>query len=174
MNKTSKSIENAVFRETKETFSLHSYDEDQQALVYLINQAQVSVKIYSHLLCPAIFNSELVVDACERFCLKNHRTHIEILVQKTRPLTNISHRLLSLAHKHISSVSFKKLNPDISQRTDDFVCFDRSAYFQLPNAEHYEAICNFSDASRTAIFSAHFNDAWERSHHDPELRMLLL
>ena len=174
MSERQEDFHNAVFRETKQTFSLQSYKEGQQALAHLINQATTTVNIYSQSLCPAIFNSQTVIDACEQFSLKNHRTHINILIQETRPVTQVSHRILSLAHKHISSVSFKKLNIDIPTRSDDYVCIDRSAYWQLPNAQGYESICNYADARRTAMLLAHFNDAWERSSIDSELRELVI
>jgi len=168
------SVDKAIFRETNTTFSLHSFEDDKQALASLIEQAEKQVSIMSHLLCPSIFNTALVIDACIAFCLKNHQTKICILVAETAPLTRISHRLLTLSHQYSSSIFFKKINPAIALRDDDFVCIDRSAYFQLPNHQHYEGLCNFSDAQRTATFLNIFNDAWERSETDPELRSLLL
>ncbi len=174
MSKPQVNLNSAIFRETKQTFSLPSYKEGQQALIHLIGQATTTINIYSQSLCPAILNIHNVIDACEQFCLRNHRTHINIFVQDTRPITQISHRMLSMSHKHISSVSFKKLNADIPIRTDDYICIDRSAYWQLPNAQSYESMCNFADARRTSIFLAHFNDAWERSSTDPELRELVI
>ena len=174
MNDVTEKIQTAVFRETNDTFKLKSYADGQQALVHLFKQANVSIKIYSHSLCPALFNSSTVIEACEQFCLKNHRTQIHIIVEETRPLTQISHRLLSLAHKHSSSIFLKKMKTDGPKRNDDYVCIDRSAYFQLPSSQHYESICNFSDAHRTAIFLTHFNDAWDVSFVDPELRTQLL
>ena len=174
MSKPQEDVNTAVFRETKQTYSLQSFKKGQQALVHLIDQATTTISVYSHSLCPSILNIQSVADACEQFCLKNHRTHINMLVQETRSISQISHRLLSLAHKHISSVSFKKLNTDIALRADDYICIDRSAYWQLPNAQSYESICSFADARRTAIFLAHFNDAWERSSPDLELRELVL
>lgn len=174
MSKSQEDFHNAVYRETKTTFSLLSYKEGQEALAHLMAQATTTINIYSQSLCPAILNTQIVIDACEQFCLKNHRTHINILVQETRPITQVSHRLLSLAHKHISSISFKKLNTDIAIRGDDYISIDRSAYWQLPNTQSYESVCNFADARRTAIFLAHFNDAWERSSADSELRELVI
>ncbi|MDF1689977.1 MAG: GNAT family acetyltransferase [Cycloclasticus sp.] len=167
-------LEHAVFRETKTTFNLTSFEEDILALVSLINQTHVEINIYSHTLNRLIFDTEAVVTACEKFCLKNHRTKINILVNETRPITRISHRLLGLSHRFPSSVFFKKTHADISHREDDFICFDKSGYLQIPNYQHYIGICNFSDADRTAQFLSYFNDAWERSAVDIELRSMPL
>jgi len=167
-------LEHAVFRETKNTFNLTSFDEDILALVSLIKQTPLEINIYSHTLNNLIFDTEAVISACEQFCLKNHRTKINILVNETRPITRISHRLLGLSHRFSSSIFFKKINPDIPSREDDFVCFDRSAYLQIPNNQHYIGICNFSDADRTTRFLSYFNNAWERSEVDLELRSLTI
>lgn len=167
-------LENAIFRETDTLYPLESYHQNQVALVLLIGQCNNLINIYSHTLCPQIFNTPLVIEACERFCLKNHRTKINILINESRPITRISHRLLGLSHRHSSSIFFKKVNPIIENREDDFVCFDKSAFFQLPNHLHYAAICNFADASRTSRFLSYFNDAWDRSETDPELRAMSL
>lgn len=80
-------LEHAVFRETKNTFNLNSFDEDKLALVSLINQATNEINIFSHALCPLIFDTAEVVSACEKFSLKNHRTKINILVKETQPIT---------------------------------------------------------------------------------------
>lgn len=167
-------LEHAVFRETKIAFELTSFEEDKLALVSLVNQADTEICIYSHTLNAMIFDTEPVIFACEQFCLKNHRTKINILVNETRPITRISHRLLGLSHRFSSSVFFKKIGPDVSLREDDFVCFDRSAYFQLPSHQDYAGICNFADADRTARLLAYFNDAWEHSEADIELRSIPL
>ena len=167
-------LENAIFRETNTLYTLESYQQDQVALVWLIEQCKNSINLYSHILCPQVFNTSPVIEACEKFCLKNHRTKINILINDSRPITRISHRLLGLSHRHSSSIFFKKINPLIETRDDDFVCFDKSAFFQLPNHLHYDAICNFADASRTSRFLAFFNAAWDRSEPDPELRSMCL
>jgi len=167
-------LENALFRQTDTLYTLESYLQDQVALVSLIDQCNGLINIYSHTLCPQVFNTSSVIEACEKFCLKNHRTKINILINDSRPITRISHRLLGLSHRHSSSIFFKKINPIIETRDDDFICFDKSAFFQLPNHLHYAAICNFSDASRTSRLLAFFNDAWDRSEPDSELRSMSL
>ncbi|PHS71667.1 MAG: GNAT family acetyltransferase [Cycloclasticus sp.] len=168
------SLESAVFRETNTVFDLNSFDEDKLAIIKLMDQAQTEVNIFSHVLCPKIFDTDIVIRACENFCLKNHRTKINILIKDSRPITRISHRLLGLSHKLSSSIFFKKLNPTVSMREDDFVCFDRSAYFKLPNNEHYAGNCNFADADYTAHLLSFFKDAWERSEPDVEFRSAIL
>ena len=167
-------IENAVFRETKTTFGLDSYDDDKQAIVSLFKQCETQINIYSHVLCPKIFDTKELVDACDEFCLKSHRTKINILVKESRRITRISHRLLSLSHRHSSSIFFKTVNPRVNSREDDFVTFDKSAYFILPDFEHYSGVCNFSDAQRTAELLTFFNDAWDRSEPDTEFRSVLM
>jgi len=167
-------LEHAIFRETTTTFNLSSYEQDTLAATKLIEQARDSVNIFSHNLCSAIFDTQQVIHACEKFCLRNPHTQINILVCDSRPITRISHRLLGLSHRLPSSITFKKIAVDINPPEGDFICIDKSAYFQLANHQHYQGICNFSDAGRTAQFLSFFKDAWERSETDPELRSVLL
>jgi hypothetical protein len=167
-------IEQAIFRETNTTFNLNSFEEDALAIIKLMGQTQTEVNIFSHTLSPRIFNSFDLIQACEDFCLKNHRTKINILVTETKPITRISHHLLGLSHKHSSSVFFKQLNPSIPMRDDDFVCFDRSAYFQLPNHQHYAGKCNFADANYTAKLLTFFKDAWDLSETSTEFRSVVI
>jgi hypothetical protein len=167
-------LKEAIFRETNKTFNLISFEEDKLALTRLINQANATINIYSHVLCPKIFDTKTIVLALKEFCLKHHRTQVNILVNESRPITRVSHRLLGLSHRHSSSISFKTINPEVSSREDDFVCFDKSAYFQLSSYQHFSATCNFADAEHTARFSSFFSDAWERSETDAEFRSTLL
>lgn len=167
-------LEHAIFRETKTTFELVSFEQDILAASRLIEQARDHINIFSHNLCPAIFDTQQVIHACEKFCLRSPHTQINILVCDSRPITRISHRLLGLSHRLPSSISFKKIADNINPPEGDFISLDKSAYFQLPNHQHYQAVCNFSDAGRTAQFLSFFKDAWERSETDPELRSALL
>ncbi len=167
-------IEQAVFRETQHTFNLKSFGEGQAAVVSLISQAQHEINLYSHVLCPHIFNTEPVINAFTQFCLKNNRTQVNILINDSRPITQLSHRLLSLSHRLSSSIHFKKLNPRLAIRDDDFICFDRSAYLQLTHYQHYAGTCHFSDADRTIQLLSFFKEAWEQSCTDPELRSITL
>jgi len=168
------SIEQAIFRETQEVFHLTSFNEGQTAVVSLTNQAQHEINLYSHILCPHIFNTEPVIKALTQFCLKNNRTQINILINDSRPITQLSHRLLSLSHRLSSSIHFKKLNPRLAIRDDDFICFDKSAYLQLTHYQHYAGTCHFSDSDRTVQLLSYFKEAWEQSYSDPELRSITL
>jgi len=167
-------LEHAIFRETTTTFQLSSYEQDTLAVAKLIEQARECVNIFSHKLCPTIFDTQAVIHACEEFCLRNPRTHINILICDSRPISRISHRLLGLSHRLPSNITFKKIASDINPPEGDFICIDKSAYFHLPNHQHYQGFCNFSDAKHTAPFLSFFKEIWERSEADPELRSTLL
>lgn len=167
-------IEQAIIRETQEIFHLTSFDEGQSAVVSLISQSQHEINLYSHILCPHIFNTEPVINAFTQFCLKNNRTQVNILINDSRPITHLSHRLLSLSHRLSSSIHFKKLTHRLAIRDDDFICFDKSAYLQLSHHQHYAGTCHFSDADRTGQLLSFFKEAWEQSCNDPELRSITL
>lgn len=167
-------LQQAIIRETKTEFHLNSYEDDSQAVAALISQASSLVSIYSERLCPEIYDSAEVIEACHQFALKSPRSQIHILVDETRSLTQFSHRLLTLSHKHTSSIFFKKTDVDCKNRKDEFCCIDRSAYFKLSNSQHYQGTCNFSDSLVTGNLLSFFDDAWERSSPDPELRSYLL
>lgn len=168
------SIEQAIFRETDQVFHLNSFKDDAQAVSLLIQAAQHKVCIYSQRLNPPIFDTQIVLQACERFCLKNDRAQLHVLVEKPKAVTQRSHRLLHLSHRYSSSLFLKTLHPRLTKRYDEFVCIDKSAYFYLPNNEHFEASCHFADAQRTGELLETFEDAWEQSESDVEFRDLLL
>lgn len=167
-------LQQAIIRETKTEFHLTSYKQDSQAVAALISQASSLVSIYSERLCPEIYDSAEVIKACHQFVLKNSRSKIHILVDETRPLTQHSHRLLALSHKHSSSIFFKKTDDSCKNRKDEFCCIARSAYFKLSSSQHFQGTCNFSDSLVTGNLLSFFDDAWERSSPDPELRSYLL
>ena len=167
-------IQNAVLGETKHSFQLESIQADAEAVALLINQARSVVNIYSKHLYPSIYNTSAVIEACHQFCMKSSRTRINIIVDQTRPLSQRSHRLLSLSHRHSSSIFFKKTHPDFTHRSDEFCCIDRNAYFKLDNSEHYLATCDFSDSLITGNLLSFYKDAWERSAADPELSSYIL
>lgn len=167
-------IQAAVIGETAKTFKLDSTQADAEAVALLIQQARSTVNIYSKQLYSTIYSTPSVIEACHHFCIRSSRSRINILVDETRPITQVSHRLLSLSHRHSSSIFFKKTHPDYIHRNDEFCCVDRNAYFRLDDSGHYLASCNFSDSLLTGNLLAFFNDAWERSVSDSELASNLL
>jgi len=167
-------IQDAVLGETKHTFQLDAIQADAEAVALLINQARSVVNIYSKRLYPLIYDSSPIIEACHQFCMRSSRTKINILVDHTRLLSQKSHRLLSLSHRHSSSIFIKKTHPDFIHRSDEFCCIDRNAYFKLNNSEHYLATCNFSDSLITGDLLSFYKDAWGRSAADPELSSYVL
>lgn len=170
----SSAIQHAELGVTRTLFELDSHIEDIHALTRLVSQARHRISIYSPQLNPLLYDTQPVLDALQAFALSSTRAEALILVNDTRALSQQSHRMLALSHRLGSRIFIRKTHPDFLDRLDEFMLVDDCGYFKLPNSEHYTALCCFMAPGSMVDQQTFFNQAWEHSQTDPELRDQLL
>lgn len=159
----------AQLRETDRPFTLHSFEEDSDAIARLTSQAEQELRIFSHQLNSQVFDSSPLIDAMSAFARKNSHTSIRLLVTDVRGATAGRHQFLDLARQYTSTFECRKVNKNYTQQPEEFVLVDRCGYIRFPRANHFEAITNFYDPVKVRQLGALFQEVWDCSEADPEL-----
>lgn len=140
----------------------------------LLQQASRSLCIYSDDLDPWLYNSRAVQDACISFLLASPKNRLRILIRDSSRLIRDGHRLLNLSRKLPSSCQIRKMNPDYPAEETAFLLADSRAVLMRLDAGETAGYVIYEDKGRGRQCQAQFDQTWETSVSDPNLRSMLL
>lgn len=160
-----------------ETAELQRFDNPDgaraQALA-LMQQARRSLCLYSPDLEAWLYNHAVVQDACRAFLLDNPHNRLRILLRDSSKVVRNGHRLLALARRLSSNLQIRKLHPDYPAEEIAFVVADDRGLLIRPELDRYAGYALYNDPGRARLRQSQFDQAWECSTLDPNLRSFLL
>lgn len=160
--------------ETDQLIDIDSKDDLKQLILAMSQQAQHRILIFSHHLEDSLFDNEELYEAIKNLAIKTRRTHIQIIVQDTKPLTSQGHRLLQLARRVSSHMSIKLAAKEHQEIIKTFIIYDDCGYIIQSNPDRYDGVGNFYAPLKTRQLYEQFEDIWTRAIIDSSLRRLSL
>ena len=151
---------------------LESRAENVLAAVCLARQAQRRLHIYSKNLDPAVFDKVELASAAKKIALYSRFADIRILAADSKHIMQRGHRLITLAHTLPSRIEIRCPEKQFLSLRRTFITADGQGYLHRQDSERYEGIINFNDPRKTGELDKLFNDIWQRSRVDPEIRRL--
>ncbi len=160
-------------KENSEILLQGSEDNYQHALA-MLQQAQRSVLIFSRQLDGRLYDKAEFSLALNHLARQHPRTRLRILLQQTDPLIKHGHRIIELSRRMSSAIQIRVVHESFRHHNQAFMVFDDRGLISRQYADRYEGIANYNDASEARQLSAFFNEVWELSQADPNLRRLHL
>lgn len=160
--------------ETDQLIDVDSRDDLKQLILAMSQQAQHRILIFSHHLENSLFDNDEIYEAIKDLAIKTRRTHIQIIVQDTKPMASQGHRLLKLARRISSHVSIKLAAKEHQEIFETFIIFDDRGYIIHSNPDRYDGVGNFYSPLKTRQLYEQFEDIWARGIIDSSLRRLSL
>jgi hypothetical protein len=157
--------------------ALERFSQPDQARAHalaLLQQAQRSLCIYSHDLEPWLYHHSSVQDACTRFLLASPNNQLRILLRDPSRAVKEGHRLLSLSRRLSSNLQIRRLHPDYPNEALAFLLADDRGLLLLPEIGQPSGYALYQDLGRTRQRRAQFDQAWDTSITDADLRSFLL
>ncbi|ARU88404.1 histone acetyltransferase HPA2 [Pseudomonas sp. M30-35] len=149
-------------------------DQVRAHALALLQQARRSLCIYSQDLEPWLYHHSSVQQACTEFLLANPRNRLRVLVKDLNASIKDGNRLITLSRRLSSNLLIRKLNPDYPIEDSSYLLADDRGVLLRPEADQFSGYASYQDAGRVRLRQAHFNQAWETSITDPDLRSFLL
>ncbi|HEY8330086.1 MAG TPA: histone acetyltransferase HPA2 [Pseudomonas sp.] len=140
----------------------------------LLGQARRDLCLYTPDLEPWLYDHPAIAEACSRFLRGHPRNRLRILLRDSSLAVRNGHHLLRLARQLSSNCQIRKLHPDYPAEdlayllVDDCGLLLRTAPLLPASQVHYQA------AARVRQLRRQFDQAWNTSLGDPNLRSLLL
>lgn len=140
----------------------------------LLQQAQRSLCIYSVDFEPWLYHHSSMQVACTAFLLANPRNQLRILLRDVSRAVKEGHRLLTLARKLPSNCQIRKLHPEYPSEAINFLLADNCALLVHPEPGQHSGYACYQDPSSVRLRQAQFEQAWNTSISDADLRSFLL
>ena len=150
-------------------FYPHPFDE---LAVELCTEARRYIRILSPDLDHEVFDSEALSNAISALARRSRYTEVRILVQNTRAIVQRGHRLLELARRIPSLVHIQVLSEHPEVSNDTMVIRDMDGLLFKPGDSEQQGIYEADSKAITAAYVEKFDDLWELSVPDVELRRL--
>ncbi|MET1076525.1 MAG: histone acetyltransferase HPA2 [Pseudomonas sp.] len=140
----------------------------------LLQQAKRNLCLYSDDLEPWLYHHSSVLQACTAFLLAHSKNRLRILLRDVGPAVKEGHRLLALSRRLPSSCQIRKLNPDHPNEEVAFLLADTQGLLLRPEPDQTAGYALYQDPGRVRQRQAQFDQAWDTSVTDPDLRSFLL
>ncbi len=131
-----------------------------------------SLDILSQDLDPLIYDRPEFVEALRGLSLESRFSRIRLLLRDPDRLQKEGHHLLSLYRRLPSRVFMRQAHPDYAENTDEFMIVDGTAYLYRQSHERFDATADFNDKRKAELYRRQFEEIWEKSEADYQLREL--
>ena len=158
--------------ESKEKLLIDTIEQNREAAVALVKQANRSLHIFSYDLDPLVYDTNEFVDAVKDLAIAHRHSQVQIIIQNSRKVVQGGHRLIELARRLSSSIQIRKTTSALHNYTEAFLIADATGILHRTIGERYEGYVNFDDRFDCKTVLDFFDMAWEKSEPDPELRRL--
>ena len=149
-------------------------EQVQAHALALLQQARFNLCIHSPDLEAWLYSHSSVQEACTQFLLASPKNRLRILLRDVAKPVKLGHRLLNLAHRITSNLQIRKINPDHPGDESAYLLADDRGLLLRETPEHYAGYALYNDPGRVRQRQAQFDQAWDASLSDPDLRSFLL
>lgn len=163
---------NHKFKSRENDISLSSRDEVKIINIALTQLASRNIDIISKHLDPGVFDTVDFIEAIKQLSISSKFTKIRILIKSSEPITLNGHRIIELIQQLTSSIEVRKIAEEYKSHNEAFSLYDGKAVIYLPHSDRYEGFANFNRPRLATELSNFFNEVWERSEPDANLRRL--
>ncbi|HKJ77402.1 MAG TPA: acyltransferase [Gammaproteobacteria bacterium] len=148
--------------------------ENRDIALAMARQARRYLYVFTGDLDPALYDSAEFAEALSALARSSERAHVHILVQDSTRASKDGHRVVELAQRLSSKVRIHRPSRQYADLRETFLVADELGYLYRTVADRYEAQASFRDRKRARELTRHFEEVWQRSEPDPQLRRLSL
>ncbi|MGA7802386.1 MAG: acyltransferase [Gammaproteobacteria bacterium] len=163
-----------VLGESSQTLPLESWADNRAAALSLVGQARRTLDIFTFDLEPSVYDHPPLLDAIRALALRSRHSRVRVLVKDSRRAVKDGHRLVDLARNLSTFIQIRKAHDDVRDFAEAFLIADAVGTLHRTLATRYEGSARFRAGLHARQLTQWFNEVWERSVPDPELRRLHL
>ena len=160
------------FKTTENDISLAHRDEVKILNVALTQQATKKIDIISKHLDPGVFDNKDFIEAVRQLSVSSKFSKIRILISDSDPMTKNGHRFIDLIQQLTSSIEVRRITEEYKSYNEAFCLYDSRGVIYLRYADRYDGFANFDRPRLVTELSNFFNEVWEHSSPESNLRRL--
>ncbi len=165
-----------ILGEDNEEIQLDTANENREAVISLANQARFSLYLFTRDLDPRVFDNTDFERCIFNLARKHRSSDIRILTQDSARAVQQGHCLIRLAQKLTSSVFIHNPARQHKGVSATFMVVDGKGILHRPHSTstNYDAVVNFMSPQAGGELNDFFNEMWERSTPDSQIRRLFI
>lgn len=167
-------LDNYILGESDETLKVDSSDECGEAVLALTRQAKRSLDIFSHTLERRVYNSQALYTAALQLATYSRYSQIRIILKDATHAIKDGSRLVELSQRLSSRVQIRTPPVEYRDVSEEFVIADDVGLLHRKLASRYEGELCFYEPLKCRQLKKFFDECWEKSAPDPNLRRLHL
>ncbi len=113
-------------------------------------------------------------DAVKKMLLANRRSRLRLIVFEPRLIASRGHILLDMAATLPSYIEFRKPGKEYVHFNESLLVGDRTGYIYRNSSERFDGNLNFNDKRKSKALMDVFEEMWNKSTADPNLRRMSL
>lgn len=138
----------------------------------MVAQAHRAIAVFTPDLEADIYDDADLIAALTRLAVASPMTHVRVLVRDPAPAVKRGHRLIETARRFTSSIRLHRAAPEHRDLPEAFLVADEAGYLYKPVPGRFEGEACFRAGARCRELLKRFDEMWEVSEPDPELRRL--
>ncbi len=153
---------------------LQDLESHANAAARMAQGARRQIEIFTQDLESRIYDQQPFLEAVKHLAIHTKGLSVRVLLHHNGPVQQQGHRLVDLARRLPSSIQIRKTHPDFIEHSEIFMVVDRSCYIRKKLIERLLAEADFHDRFNAKRLSEFFDNVWDSSERDPELRGLYI
>lgn len=160
--------------ETAGDYALASRDDNRRAATLLASQARRVIELFTPDLEPALYDQTAFIDALSQLAISGPRARIRILAKDFEHTVKAGHRLMELARRLSSYVELRRVHEDYRDNNETFLLADDYGLLHRRHAPRFEGTFSCKAPLEVRRLRAFFDEVWDRSEPDADVRRLHL
>ena len=156
---------------TRDEIELESFDQVHDITASMLEQADRNIEILCWDLTPRIYHHADIVELVKQAAIQ-YKANVRILINDIDTLIKNDHMFLHLHRKLTSFIEIRKIAETYKNTYKSFITVDGKGYLLRDNAERFEGHANYNDPGKTRDLLSTFDEIWEHSQVDINLRNL--
>jgi len=169
-------LDDYTLGETDEDIIVDTAEDVRLLSLSLARQARRSIDIFTQDMDAALYNNRDFEQALFQLVRQHNKARVRILCYDSRPAIAHGHSLIRLAQNLTSSVAIHKPAREHQGERSAWLIADRRGLITRSNAvdDSYLATVNFNAAQTAAKLSDSFEEMWQHSTADSQVRRIYM
>jgi hypothetical protein len=151
---------------------LSSIDETLDATVQMVRMANRRISIFSPDLEPDIYNDARFLEAVKHLTLGKPFARIRVLIANPAHVVRNGNPFVQLARRLSACIEFRNAEEEYQEHREAFLIADETALIYRINASKWEGIADTHEPAVARRYLGMFDEIWNASRVEAELREL--
>jgi len=138
----------------------------------MLQQTRRDVAILSRQMDGRLYDTAEFAQALSQLASHHPRCRVRVLLKEVEPLVKYGHRIIELSRRLSSTIGIRTIHENYREYNDAFMVFDERGVIKRRYADRYEGSANFNDPKQARELLSFFDEVWNISEPDPNMRRL--